>query len=854
MKQKHPGAGSGIRIDNTLSIALRRRTASHPTAPLVFLSMLGAVSCCGTFLSMFSPVGCAWVVLLFTAAVAAFFSWHAAHPEGRHLSMLAFFALYGAVFFFRRQALVCGYSSLMNAIYQTIYKSDWEYFTADMAYDPERSTVLFLCAALVPLVWLLCYAIIRYRSFLLSLLVSLPIVELGFFFGVAPDHVPASALFAFWCGAAALQLGAGSGIMRRNGQTGFVRRKNTFAPVCGMRFLVGGKAGVTAAVIAFVLCMGTDCLLKGTGYERPNVVKVLRNDFQYYSASIDWSDLSTVFPFLKSPSEENDILRMGRIDKQIFEDDTVSEAFFEFRPEGRVYLKYRTFHLYDRSSWKKLSDADLAVPLPDVMQQTGWSEEDFLGASAAMLQDTYVEMHLHTAEEELQHSVPYGCWRYAELPDPGFPLAAGDTAYEIFSGGNYEELLADTTATNISSDRLVQGSMPEIAALLGTQRNRYLLPDLHYGGPELSTGATSTVPAVLGVCGYTDYAYANFTQLPDTAAMQRIRDAYGDLLAGYDARTASPAETIALLRKIRERLCNTVSYTLSPGKTPPYEDFVAWFLLEHRQGYCMHYATAGTILARMAGIPARYCEGYLISEDDLSEKDGHWYAQMKDSSAHAWTEIYLEGIGWIPFEFTFSYFTPPPTEALPTETVPETTELPSESVTAEATAPPPAPPVATLPAETVPEEITQQESALLPMLLMLGILTGICLVIGGFVLARRIALRRQKMRLLQQDPAAAGAYAWQRILRCMERIGVDTHVPTAAALEAAALELCEPYLEQTLLTDAIRAGIRLRYSPHPPDAEELRALRRAAVELPAAICKQASPVKRFWLRWILHYV
>ncbi|MFR6496913.1 MAG: transglutaminase-like domain-containing protein [Ruminococcus sp.] len=63
------------------------------------------------------------------------------------------------------------------------------------------------------------------------------------------------------------------------------------------------------------------------------------------------------------------------------------------------------------------------------------------------------------------------------------------------------------------------------------------------------------------------------------------------------------------------------------GKTPRTRDFVNFFLLENQKGYCVHYATAGTILARHLGIPARYCEGYLVGEDILDsasvDSDGY---------------------------------------------------------------------------------------------------------------------------------------------------------------------------------------------------------------------------------------
>ena len=64
-------------------------------------------------------------------------------------------------------------------------------------------------------------------------------------------------------------------------------------------------------------------------------------------------------------------------------------------------------------------------------------------------------------------------------------------------------------------------------------------------------------------------------------------------------------------------------------------------------------ATAGTLLFRMYGIPARYVSGYVIHPQDLQATDsGSYTNQITDASAHAWTEIYVGKGGWIPVEVT----------------------------------------------------------------------------------------------------------------------------------------------------------------------------------------------------------
>lgn len=83
------------------------------------------------------------------------------------------------------------------------------------------------------------------------------------------------------------------------------------------------------------------------------------------------------------------------------------------------------------------------------------------------------------------------------------------------------------------------------------------------------------------------------------------------------------------------------SYTLTP---PPLgRNSVDDFLFSTRQGFCEHYASAFTFLMRAAGIPARVVTGY---------QGGYWnamggYLLVRQSDAHAWSEVWIRGRGWV---------------------------------------------------------------------------------------------------------------------------------------------------------------------------------------------------------------
>ncbi len=76
------------------------------------------------------------------------------------------------------------------------------------------------------------------------------------------------------------------------------------------------------------------------------------------------------------------------------------------------------------------------------------------------------------------------------------------------------------------------------------------------------------------------------------------------------------------------------------------EEFLEYFLLENTSGYCSYYATAFVLMARSAGIPARYIQGFRIAQNSYNAVRVFAY------NAHSWPEAYIEGVGWIRFEPT----------------------------------------------------------------------------------------------------------------------------------------------------------------------------------------------------------
>ena len=241
-------------------------------------------------------------------------------------------------------------------------------------------------------------------------------------------------------------------------------------------------------------------------------------------------------------------------------------------------------------------------------------------------------------------------------------------------------------------------------------------------------------------------------------------------------------------------------YSLDVSDPPANSDFCAWFLLREKKGYCTYFATAMTLLCRIAGVPARYVTGYMaVPENGIAIVTG--------ADAHAWTEIYLNGFGWLTVDATPGSDAPdgqdrreeppstPPRTPSPAPSpvpAPETAQdTPSpEPVMTPSPAPengedePPAPPSATATPPPTGEGRQEEESdgggqGLFPLLLPLLLLLALLLAL----LVLRVYFRDPRRMERRYPERAAGIWlaAIRDALVCLNRIRRSDETLTAFA-------------------------------------------------------------------------
>ncbi|WP_336337494.1 transglutaminase TgpA family protein [Haloarcula brevis] len=147
-------------------------------------------------------------------------------------------------------------------------------------------------------------------------------------------------------------------------------------------------------------------------------------------------------------------------------------------------------------------------------------------------------------------------------------------------------------------------------------------------------------PDVLRTSGrdYPDAVESRYTGVPASTSAQ-----VGPFTDRLTEDSDSPYETAATIERWLEANKN---YSLNVSQQPE-DDVASEFIFQMDRGYCEYFATSMVVMLRSQDIPARYVVGY-----STGERTGQNRYTVRGMNAHAWVEVYFEGVGWVRFDPT----------------------------------------------------------------------------------------------------------------------------------------------------------------------------------------------------------
>jgi transglutaminase-like putative cysteine protease len=138
---------------------------------------------------------------------------------------------------------------------------------------------------------------------------------------------------------------------------------------------------------------------------------------------------------------------------------------------------------------------------------------------------------------------------------------------------------------------------------------------------------------------YPDWINERYLQVP-----KNNTDEYNRLALQI---TAGLTNNFDKAQAVTDYLRKNITYSETVPASPPGVDSLNWFLFDWKSGFCDYFASAEVLLLRTQGIPARMVVGFA---QGTSTDPGIYSVKGRD--AHAWPEVYFNGIGWVQFEPT----------------------------------------------------------------------------------------------------------------------------------------------------------------------------------------------------------
>lgn len=513
----------------------------------------------------------------------------------------------------------------------------------------------------------------------------------------------------------------------------------------------------------------------------------------------------------------SDEISLGRIDSAKYYNRVDLELTADRLPDEPVYLRCTGGCEYTGSSWEKFSDG-----LTEPYRRMFYEFEE-AGYYPLIAGDDYGHKYFH--QEKINITVKN---KFADRTKAYLPYFS-----DLSSLGFRPEKDLYMTAGR-KSEYSVD------AYLLS-----YMQANMHQ--PEKMTELESA---------YLNYIDEMYLRLPESG-LDKLRGDWASVKSG--SYTADEK-----IRFVQYYLAAQAEYTRSPGKTPDGKDFVEYFLYESRKGYCTYFATSGVVILRELGVPARYAQGYVVFPKEWTEENGVYKAQALDRSAHAWAEVYLKGIGWVPVEMTpaspleeerseiSAVTTPAESQTEPESAAKETEPQPEETMAHTTKAPAANETSVEASSETAPEIAPDEFKP--PAALWAVIALALWAVIREIVLKLRLSSFKTRSRRKN----ILNMYRWfAAVSRALKLpLGNDSELPDGFSEKLAKILMEKRITDKELVSKGnierfIALAWKADFSCGEISEEEERSARAFISKLRQCLKASLKPWQWFYLTWLL---
>ena len=552
------------------------------------------------------------------------------YPAYDFIKIIVFLILYGLGIYYRYEQLKNGFFILENAVIRqasTYYGFAEFRFLADYNTAGADSTLLLIMVS-IPVVAMLTVALVRGRFKLLCYIVLLLPAVVSFAMGVTPPEADLVAIILI-----ALFLS--------------ISNSNTLGSAYkSIIYRISIRAAAMFCLLTLLLIFVIKQFVPVERYKAYDGIQAAKTKIQNFMMDFSIEEVTNKLTDIKLNIRTSRIKstgglslgELGRVDQVTYDETEHLQITVPLKSviEG-IYLRGYIGSMYTGDSWKPHSrqvienyekmtarisqeEFEPAIGNTIFLNQAAYRlfinkgriDITYLKANKNYIYAPYFTTFQDKDEIEFEYDL-------AAKSDTGMSIGTFDYRYNVFG--------SDSTDTNFTAMlELIKDTQPEGLPLDDEKE-------------------------------YRKFVYETYTMLPEEG-LERLKNDFSREQVGKASENLKDA-----ILYVKDYLNRFMRYTLAPGRTPKDKDFVEYFLYENKIGYCTHFASAGALMLRAMGYPARYVEGYAVNRSDILDSEYLYMGEtegtgnaigitVKDYNAHAWVEVYYDGFGWIPIEFT----------------------------------------------------------------------------------------------------------------------------------------------------------------------------------------------------------
>jgi len=326
---------------------------------------------------------------------------------------------------------------------------------------------------------------------------------------------------------------------------------------------------------------------------------------------------------------------------------------------------------------------------------------------------------------------------------------------------------------------------------------------------------------------------AKYLEIPDNEEMKELGDLARDIVIGADSGFQA---AIDLQNYFRDNF----QYSLDAPRLGGERSHVEF--IERRSGYCEQFSSTFAAMARAIGLPARVAVGFTPGATD-----GGGTFTVRGQHAHAWPEVWFDGVGWLMFEPTpgrgapdrdYTGVEPQQDDTPPTETAPAQTTTSNPASTVPPT--PESPPPTTEPTDVDPSRVSSGSGP--------NATAVILIVLVLMVLSWPLVVRQIVSRVARVDPTADLIVLWRRLLAEEGFASGPDLTPTEIAerLSSSTIRAFDDPDDVDVARRLARAIDKLLFAERSPSPEELSELNEAVERWIASL----RPPRHRWARYL----